>query len=327
MQYHLLGPTGVHVSRICLGTATFGVAPLEEDATSLVHRAIDLGINFFDTANSYGNQARFDRPGAPPAEQRKSAEELLGNALKGRRHEVVVASKVMEPVGRGPNDRGLSRLHILQQVEHSLRRLQTDYIDIYYAHHPDPSTPIEQTVRAFDDLIRQGKIRYWALSTYPAWQVMEALWTADRFGCYAPVALQMRYNLAHREVEREIIPVCLRMGLALNVFSPLGGGLLAGPSVIHRSYAGSRRWGGSSFSKQELAVADRLNQLANQWGMQPAHLALAWLWSRPAVTAAIIGPESISELEASVAALELQLSGEQLAEVDSISRPMERIPG
>ena len=185
MRYSTLGSTGIKVSCIGLGTATFGVAPLADDAERLVGRALDLGINLVDTANSYGNQARFDRAGAPPAAARASAEEIVGRALRARRRDVVLCSKVMEPVGAGPNERGLSRRHIFDQVEASLGRLGTDHLDVYYAHHPDPATPIEQTLRAFDDLVRQGKIRYAALSTYPAWQMTEALWTADRRG-FAP---------------------------------------------------------------------------------------------------------------------------------------------
>ena len=168
MRYSTLGSTGIKVSCIGLGTATFGVAPFESDAGRLVGRALDLGINLIDTANSYGNQARFDRTGAPPAEARASAEEIVGRALGARRRDVVLCSKVMEPVGAGPNERGLSRRHIFNQVEASLRRLGTDHLDLYYAHHPDPATPIEQTLRAFDDLVHQGKIRYATLSTYPA---------------------------------------------------------------------------------------------------------------------------------------------------------------
>lgn len=208
MQYQLLGQTGVRVSRLALGTALFGVAPLEADAAGLVRRALDLGVNFFETANSYGNQARFDRPGRPPAEQRRSAEEILGQALAGRRHEVVLATKVMERVGPGVNDGGLSRRHIVQQAEESLRRLRTDYIDLYYAHHPDPATPLEQTLRAFDDLVRQGKVRYAGLSTFPAWQMTEALWTSDRLGLNAPVCNQASYSLATRSAERELVPAC-----------------------------------------------------------------------------------------------------------------------
>ncbi|MDT5081480.1 MAG: 1-deoxyxylulose-5-phosphate synthase, partial [Mycobacterium sp.] len=175
MKYKYLGNTGMRVSALCLGTGPFGVAPLAEDATPLVHRALDLGINFVDTANSYGNFARIDRPGAPPADARDSAEVIVGRALKGRRDDVVLASKVREVVGTGVLDVGLSRRHIMQQVERSLRALQTDYLDIYHMHGPDPRTPIDETLRAMDDLVRQGKIRYIGLSNFSAWRVAAAL--------------------------------------------------------------------------------------------------------------------------------------------------------
>ena len=329
MQYAALGPTGVRVSRLCLGTATFGVAPLAEDVAPLVKRALDLGVNFFDTANSYGNQARFDRTGAPPAAERRSAEELLGATLKGRRHEVVLATKVMEQIGSGVNDGGpagggLSRRHIMQQVEASLRRLQTDYIDVYYAHHPDPLTPIEQTLRTFDDLIRQGTIRYAALSTFPAWQIVEALWTCDRLGLHAPVCLQTQYNLASREVEREIVPACRKYGLTLTLFSPLAGGLLAGTTAARRPVAGAARWGGPTFTEAQIALAQQLDDLAARWGLPPAQVALAWLLARPAVSSAIVGPETIGELETIAPAADLRLSAEQLDELDAIGRPPSR---
>ncbi|HEY7295809.1 MAG TPA: aldo/keto reductase, partial [Dehalococcoidia bacterium] len=252
MQYEELGPSGVRVSRLCLGTAAFGVAPLAEGCGPLVGRALDLGINFFDTANSYGNQPRFDRPGAPPAAERASAEELLGRALAGRRAAAFLATKVMEPVGPGVNDRGLSRRHIMQQVEQSLRRLRTDYIDLYYAHHPDPRTPLDQTLRAFDDLIREGKVRYVGLSTFPAWQTTEALWICDRLGLYAPICCQLPYNMAVRGIEQEVVPACRRFGLGITVFSPLAGGLLAGIETLSRPIAGNRRWGGSGFPAEQV---------------------------------------------------------------------------
>src|SRR3954449_4900847 len=187
MKYSVLGSTGVKVSRICLGTATFGVAPTAQDADRVVGAAVDLGINFVDTADVYGNMPVFDRPGAPAAADREPAEQILGRALRGRRDEMVVATKSNGVVGLDINDRGLSRRHIIRQVETSLRRLETDYIDLYYAHDPDPDTPLEQTLAAYDDLIRQGKIRYVGLSNHPAWQVTQALWIADDRRLQAPV--------------------------------------------------------------------------------------------------------------------------------------------
>src|SRR5919198_67784 len=175
MEYRLLGASGVRVSALCVGASRFGISPLAADVDALVGRALELGINFFDTANSYGNQARFDRPALPPWTERASSEELLGRALRGRRREVVIATKVQEKVGEGPNDGGplgggLTRRHIVAQCERSLRRLGTDDIDVYYAHHPDPTTPLDQTLWAFDALVHQGKVRFPALSNYSAWQ-------------------------------------------------------------------------------------------------------------------------------------------------------------
>jgi aryl-alcohol dehydrogenase-like predicted oxidoreductase len=214
MKYSLLGQTGVRVSKIALGTATFGVAPSAEDADRVVGTALDLGINFVDTADVYGNMPVFDRPGAKPAGEREPAEQILGRALRGRRDEIVIATKSNGIVGLGVNDRGLSRRHIITQVETSLRRLQTDYIDLYYAHDIDPDTRPEQTLAVYDDLIRQGKIRYVGLSNHPAWQVTRALWIADdRRLVSAPVAAQVKYNLIDRAAERELAPACEQFGL------------------------------------------------------------------------------------------------------------------
>lgn len=320
MKYSLLGRTGLHVSKIALGTATFGVTPRDEDAPAMINRALDLGINLFDTSNSYGHQPRFDQEGAPPADQRRPAEEILGSALKGRRHEAIICTKVREPVQPGPNGSGLSRVHMMQQVEESLRRLGTDYIDIYYAHHPDPLTPIDHTLRTFDDLIRQGKVRYCALSTFPAWQLTEALWQADSLNLNAPVADQVNYNLVNRSVEAEVVPACLRFGPSLTVFGPLYGGLLAGVSVLDRPVQGSQRWGRGGFSEREVGIAHSLDALAKESGTPPAHLALAWLLSRPAVATAIIGPEKIGELEENCEAADLELASELLERVDAIGK-------
>ena len=230
------------VSRICLGTATFGVAPTAQDADRIVGAAIDLGINFVDTADVYGNMPVFDRPGAPAAADREPAEQILGRALRGRRDEMVIATKSNGIVGLDINDRGLSRRHIIRQVETSLRRLETDYIDLYYAHDPDPDTPLEQTLATYDDLIRQGKIRYVGLSNHPAWQVTQALWIADDRRQQAPVAAQVKYNLIDRAAERELGPACQQFGLSIVPYAPLHGGLLADLAVLDRDVAGDQRF-------------------------------------------------------------------------------------
>jgi len=321
VRYKQLGRTGVKVSAMSLGTATFGVAPLEAACDRLIGRAMELGINMIDVANSYGNQARFDRPGAPARTQRRSAEEIVGRAIKGRRNALVLCSKVMEPVGEGVNDRGLSRRHIVEQLEQSLRRFGTDHLDVCYAHHPDPSVPIEETIRAFDDLIRQGKLRYYALSTYPAWQVVEALWKADRLGASAPACLQIQYSLARRDPELDIAPICRAYGLCLTVFSPLAGGLLAGVSKRSESFVGRRRWGGTDFTAREIALAEELERLAARHGHSPSTLALAWLMAQPFVASAIVGAEALAELESNASASNLDLSADVMAALDEIGRP------
>ena len=312
MKYSVLGTTGVKVSRICLGTATFGVAPTAQDADRVVGAAIDLGINFVDTADVYGNMPVFDRPGAPAAADREPAEQILGRALRGRRDEMVIATKSNGIVGLDINDRGLSRRHIIRQVETSLRRLETDYIDLYYAHDPDPDTPLEQTLAAYDDLIRQGKIRYVGLSNHPAWQVTQALWIADDRRQQAPVAAQVKYNLIDRAAERELAPACQQFGLSLVPYAPLHGGLLADLAVLNRDVAGDQRFSGAGFTEAEIAVAREVERLSRTWGLAPYQVSLAWLLSRPAVASAIVGAETIDELRANATAADVALESAQL---------------
>ena len=312
MQYSILGTTGVKVSRICLGTATFGVAPLAEQADRVVGAAIDLGVNFVDTADVYGHMPVFDRPGAPAAADREPAERILGRALRGRRDEMVIATKSNGVVGPDINDRGLSRRHIIRQVDSSLRRLETDYIDLYYAHDPDPDTPLEQTMAAYDDLIRQGKIRYVGLSNHPAWQVVQALWTADDRRLQAPVAAQVKYSLIDRTAERELGPACAKFGLSIIPYAPLHGGLLADLAVLDREVSGDQRFGAAGFSEGEVAIARRVDQYSRDWGLQPYQVSLAWLLSRPAVASAIVGAETPEELQANATAAEVELDQAQL---------------
>ncbi|MGE0059931.1 MAG: aldo/keto reductase [Dehalococcoidia bacterium] len=320
MKYVRLGRTGLNVSRLALGTATYGVSPLEADVPAMVHRALDMGINIIDTSNSYGHQPRFDQPWAPPAAERKPAEEMVGAAIKGHRHEIILCSKVMEPVYEGPNGRGLSRKHIMEQIDISLRRLDTDYLDVYYAHHPDPFTPLDQTLRTFDDLIKMGKIRYYALSTFPGWMLTHAVMLADKMNINAPIVDQVNYNLVNRAVETEIVPASLQFGTGLTVFGPLFGGLLAGISVLDRPVQGSQRWTGRGFTEREIGLGRDLDALAKETGHPPAHLALAWLMSRPAVATCIIGPENLYELEQNIEAADLELPDEIMQRVDAIGK-------
>ena len=319
MEYAVLGQTGVKVSRICLGTATFGVAPTAQDADRLVGAAVDLGVNFVDTADVYGNMPVFDRPGAPAASEREPAEQILGRALRGRRDQMVVATKSNGVVGLDVNDRGLSRRHVIRQVETSLRRLGTDYIDLYYAHDPDPDTPLEQTLAAYDDLVRQGKLRYVGLSNHPAWQVVQALWTADDRRLQAPVAAQVKYNLVDRAAERELAPACERFGLSIVPYAPLHGGLLADLAVLDREVSGDQRFGAAGFGASEIALAREVDRLSRAWGLAPYQVSLAWLLARPAVASVIVGAETVDELQANATASDVRLEPAQLEALTALA--------
>lgn len=313
MKYSILGRSGMSVSQICLGTATFGVAPDPQEAELVVRAALDLGVNFVDTADVYGNMPVFDRVGAPPAAERESAEAILGRALRGRRDEVVIATKANGVTGHGVNDRGLSRRHIIRRVETSLRSLETDWIDLHYAHDPDPDTPLEETLAAYDDLIRQGKIRAVGLSNHPAWQVVSALWIADdRRFVSAPAAAQVKYSLLDRAAERELAPASEQFGISIVPYAPLHGGLLADLAVLNREVSGDQRFGAAGFSAAEIAIAHEVDRLARQWGLGMQQVSLAWLLSRPAVASVIVGTESVAELRSNATAVDVELSAEQL---------------
>ena len=313
MKYSVLGTTGVKVSRICLGTATFGVAPTAQDADRVVGAAIDLGINFVDTADVYGNMPVFDRPGAPAAADREPAEQILGRALRGRRDEMVIATKSNGIVGHDINDRGLSRRHIIRQVETSLRRLETDYIDLYYAHDPDPDTPLEQTLAAYDDLIRQGKIRYVGLSNHPAWQVTQALWIADdrrlqrtrrRPGEVQPHRPGRRTRARPRLRAVRAVDRPLRAAARRPARRP-------GACSTARSPATSASGRRGSATPRSPSPA-RSTGSAAPGDCTPYQVSLAWLLSRPAVASVIVGAETVDELRANATAADVELDPAQL---------------
>ena len=322
MQYRTLGRTGLRVSTICLGTVFFGSFVAADESSRIIRRALDQGVNFLDTAEIY------QRP------TYGISEETVGDALQGHRHEVVLATKKrIDPVayrtGR-PTDRTLSRAHIIDGVEGSLRRLRTDHLDVYYAHHPDPGTPFEEALRAFDELVQTGKVRYVGLSNYAAWQVVDALAIADS-RCLAPIAcLQNLYNLLDRSIEGEIIPSCERFGLGLVPYSPLAGGVLTGkynrtdavPADSRAARFGQRDHGRPGhvpvLSARNLAIAGGLASLAERRGETAAQLALAWTLHQPAVTAVIMGASNTDQLNANVAATELRLTPEEIAQISSL---------
>jgi 1-deoxyxylulose-5-phosphate synthase len=319
MEYLNLGKTGLKVSRICLGTLTFGSPQWrdwvlnEEKSRPIILRALEMGINFIDTANMYSLGV---------------SEEVVGRALKdyARREEVVLASKVFFPMGDGVNQRGLSRSHILDAVESSLKRLGTDYLDLYQIHRWDPDTPIEETLDTLHSLVRSGKVRYIGASSMYAWQFAKALYTADLNGWTRFVTMQNHYNLVYREEEREMMPLCRAEGVAVIPWSPLARGFLTGTrrrgAEVETARSRNDRFADHLYFKEaDYQVQDRLMELADRRGLPPAQLALAWLLHKPGVTAPIIGASKISHLEDAVDALKVSLSEEEINNLEEPYQP------
>jgi len=317
MEYRRMGRTGLKVSELCLGTMTFGRGTDEAEAKRMVDLALAAGVNFFDTANAYGGG---------------QSEVLLGKALQGRRRDAVVATKFFNPMGSGPNDSGMSRLHIMQAIDDSLRRLQMDYIDIYYIHHVDTQTPLEEMLRTLDDLVHVGKVRYIACSNYQAWRLMDALWISDvknlaRFECYQP-----QYSLVVRDIEQEIVPLCEAKGLGVVVWSPLAGGFLSGKyQPGQRTATGARSQEGWAYPQQYFAAnADEslrvLLDIAQQLGRSPAQVALRWVLDQPGITSAIIGARTVAQAHDNLLAGGWRLPVEALARLNQVSHLPDRYP-
>jgi len=311
MDYVNLGSTGVKVSRLCLGAMTYGSKKWrpwvleEEEARPFIRRAIELGINFFDTADMYSVGV---------------SEEVLGRALKDFGHgrdRVVVATKVFNPMSEDPNHRGLSRKHIMHSIDHSLRRLGMDYVDIYQIHRFDYATPIEETLVALNDIIRAGKALYIGASAMFAWQFMKMLCTSDRLGLARFVSMQDYYNIVYREEEREMLPLCRAEGIGVTPFSPLARGFVVG-NRRKEDYGETVRAKTDEFSQrqyyrpQDFAVVDRVSEVARKRGVSNAQIALAWVLNQPGVTAPIIGASKPHHLEEAIAALSIKFDAEEL---------------
>ena len=313
MEYRYLGRTGLQVSELCLGSMQFGWTADEETSMDVLNAAWDAGVNFIDTADIYSRWVP-NNPGGV-------SETIIGNWMRRDhipRHELVIATKVRGPMGQGPNNEGLSRGHIMHAVEESLRRLQTDYIDLYQSHYPDEHTPIEETLTAFDDLVRQGKVRYIGCSNYSAWRLMQALWASDRLRLARYDSLQPHYNLVHRaEFETELSELCETYGLGVIPYSPLAAGFLTGKYRRDNTSVESARAGGISryFTDENWALLDRLDALAARLGKTVSQLALAWQLSQPVITSPIIGPRSIEQLQDNLGAAGLRLSEEEMKEL------------
>ncbi|MGE0308101.1 MAG: aldo/keto reductase [Microbacteriaceae bacterium] len=317
-MYTSLSASGLMVSRIVLGTATFGVAPDTQSALGLIEAALAAGVTTVDTANSYGDQARFDRPGVPPWTLRPSAEALIGEALQGRRDMAVISTKVGEPIGDGTNDSGLGRTHILRSVERSLQRLRTDYLDMLVAHHPDPSTSPSEWLRTMDDLIQQGVIRHYGISNFEEWQLRDVLAECLRHGYTRPVCMHVKYSLARRRAEAEVLPASRHAEIDVIAYAPLAGGLLTDRSS-QSELAGDTRWGGAAYTEADLDLSRRLQARAREWGVRASDLAIAWVLAQPGVACTVIGPETVQQLEHAVAAQALALPPDRLALVGSLS--------
>jgi aryl-alcohol dehydrogenase-like predicted oxidoreductase len=310
VKYRTLGRTGIEVSSFCLGAMMFGAMgnPDHDDSIRIIHRALDAGVNFVDTADVYSGG---------------ESEEIVGKALRGRREDVVLASKVHYPMGGDPNQRGNSRRWIITAAENSLRRLRTDHLDLYQVHRPDPTVDVEETMSAMSDLIHSGKVRAAGTSCFPASQIVEAQWAAERRGLERFRTEQPPYSIINRSIEREVLPVCQRYGMGTLVWSPLGQGLLTGR---HRKgqQTGTHRSGGmpQHFSDdRKLDVVEQLIPLAEKAGLPMTHLAMAFAIVHPGVTSAIIGPRTMEQLDDLLASAHVTLDDEILDRIDEIAPP------
>jgi len=317
LRYRCLGRTGLLVSELCLGTVAFGWEGSEETSRAIIDRFLEAGGNFIDTADCYG-----ENPGA--------SEETIGRALKGRRQKIVLATKGFFRTGPAANDVGLSRVHIMQAVEASLKRLQTDYIDLYYAHCWDNRTPLEETLSVLDNLVRSGKVCYLGASNFAAWQLMKALGVSDRYGWQRFACLQPLYSLVARDIERELLPLCSEEGLGVIAWSPLGGGLLSGKYSREKTPPSDSRLGRASdfaevnwrrlATERNFRILDTVRRVAEARGKSCAQVSLAWVGQQPHITVPIIGARTIEQLEDNLSSVGLGLTPEEIKTLDDVSQ-------
>jgi aryl-alcohol dehydrogenase (NADP+) len=319
MDYINLGQTGLKVSRLCLGMMTYGTPQWrdwvldEAQSRPFIQRALEAGINFFDTADVYSLGV---------------SEEVTGRALRdfAKRDEVVIATKVYNPMGSKPNQRGLSRKHIMAGIDASLRRLGTDYVDLYQIHRFDPETPIEETVEALHDVVKAGKARYIGASSMYAWQFVKMVYTQKLHGWTRFVAMQNHYNLVYREEEREVIPFCRDQGIGVIPWSPLARGFLAGNRTREKSGDTARARSDDFahrmyYQENDFATLDHVQKVAGDHGVTNAQIALAWMLHKPGITAPIIGASKMYQLDEAIAALSIKLSSEEIAALESPYQP------
>ena len=329
MKYNYLGKTELKVSELCLGTMTFGRETDEQTAIAMVDRFEEVGGNFIDSADAYGS-----KPGL--------SEEIVGKALKRRRQDFILATKVNFPTGPGPNDRGLSRTHIMQAIDASLKRLQTDYIDIYFIHCWNSITPLEDSLFTLDNLVKSGKVRYLGVSNFTAWQLMKALGISDRYGWQRFVCFQPQYSLVMRHIEPEFFPLCQQEGLGIVTWSPLGGGFLSGKYTKSKQPPSQGRIAGvekreeyrekseDSWQKrateQNFRILEEIGKIAKKHGKSYAQIALSWIRAKPEITAPIIGARTMAQLEDNLGCIEWELTEEEVECLDKVSSIEEPYP-
>lgn len=315
MIYKKLGRTGVDVSRVCLGTMMFGGQTDEADSIHIMHTALERGINFFDTANIYNAG---------------ESEVVVGKAIAGRRHEVVLATKGRQPMGHGPNSHGASRLHLMRELDASLKRLGTDFVDFYYVHTPDDETPIDETLRALDDMVRSGRVHYVACSNFRAWRVCEALWQSDKLGLDRITCVQPLYNIVNRDIEVELLPLCQEHELGVVSYSPLARGILSGKYKPGQAYPeGSRaarndpRMQQAELRDASIEIAQQIAGHCQQKGVPTTQFALAWVLANPIITSVIVGPRTMDQFTDNLGCLDVEITSDDEAFIDNLVPPGE----
>lgn len=315
MEYRRLGKSGVKVSRLCLGTMMFGGQTSESDSTRIIHQACDEGINFIDTADMY-NQGQ--------------SEVVVGRAIADRRDRTILATKGRQPMGGGPNDSGASRVHLMAALHASLKRLNTDFVDIYYTHAPDYDTPIEETLRAMDDMVKSGKVRYIACSNFRAWRLCEALWVSDKLNLNRFTCIQPLYNIVNRDIEVELLPLCQEHGVGVVSYSPLARGVLTakyrpGESfpADSRAARNDKRMRETELRDESFVISQRLAEHCAGKGVAPSQFALAWCLANPILTAIILGPRTKEQFEDNLQCCKVTITSEDEQFVDSLVPPGE----
>jgi len=314
MKTKRMGRTGLTVSEICLGTMTFGRQCDEATSFAIMDTAVEMGVDFFDTADVY--------PVGGGLESVGRTEEIVGKWLKGKRDKIVLATKCWGAMSKGPNDQGLSRKHISAAIDESLRRLQTDYVDLYQVHAPDPNTPLDETLRALDDLVHQGKVRYLGCSNFQAWLLASALWTSDKLGLARFDCVQPRYNLMFREIENELLPLCRHQGVGVIPYNPLAGGFLTGKYKQDTEPSANLRFGLAGraahiyrqryWQEAQFAAVAHLQEFFATRNKPLAQVAVAWVLAQPEITSPIVGATSADQLRQSLPAVDLKLDAEEM---------------